>query len=225
MEQPNVVVVDGDGVLIEPEARDQLARVAGRPGCVRAVGMPDLHPGPGIPIGAVVALRSVDPALVGGDAGCGVRMVVHDRVKASGDALERRVLEGTSGPALPDVDLGAALDAIWQQGPSGLARVPGVPDDLAEAAAEIPPDPPVDRPVPEEMRVLADALGTIGGGNHFLELSKVGAIVDREAADRLRIGRGSWVVLAHSGSRGLGRVLALRWPSVTAETVPSSSAR
>ena len=221
MEQPNVVVVDGPGVLVEPEARDQLARVAGRPGCVRAVGMPDLHPGPGIPIGAVVALRSVDPALVGGDAGCGVRMVVHDRVKASGDALERRVLEGTSGPALPDVDLGAALDAIWRQGPSGLARISSVPDDLAEAAAEIPPDPPVDRPVPEEMRVLADALGTIGGGNHFLELSKVGAIVDREAADRLRIGRGSWVVLAHSGSRGLGRVLALRWPSVTPETAPA----
>lgn len=220
MEQPtNMVVVDGPGVVIEPDAIDQLSRVARFADCVRAVGMPDLHPGPGIPIGAVVALRTVDPSLVGGDAGCGVRMVVHDRIKASGDALERRILEATDGPALPDVDLEAALDAVWHHGPAGLAGIAGVPDDLAEIAATIPRDLPLDRPVPEEMRVLADAFGTIGGGNHFLELSKVGEIIDREAARRLNLGRGSYVVLAHSGSRGLGRILALRWPSVTTETV------
>lgn len=217
-QQTNMVVVDGPGVLIEPEARDQLARVAGFPGCVRAVGMPDLHPGPGIPIGAVVALRTVDPSLVGGDAGCGVRMVVHDRIKASGDALERRILEATDGPALPDVDLGAALERIWHHGPAGLADIDGVPDDLAEAAAAVPRLAPLALPLPEDMRVLAEALGTIGGGNHFLELSKVGRVVDREAADRLGLHRDSYVVLAHSGSRGLGRILALRWPSATEQT-------
>ncbi|MEQ1504951.1 MAG: RtcB family protein, partial [Myxococcota bacterium] len=98
-----VTVIEGPGVPIEPAAVDQLRRVGGMPGCVRAVGMPDLHPGPGIPIGAVVALRDVHPTLVGSDAGCGVRLVVHERIKAHGDALERRIRAATDEPPLDGV--------------------------------------------------------------------------------------------------------------------------
>ena len=50
-----IELVEGPGVHIEGDAVSQLHRVAGLPGCVRAVGMPDLHPGPGIPIGMVAA--------------------------------------------------------------------------------------------------------------------------------------------------------------------------
>ena len=126
-------LLGGAKVHFEAEALDQLATVSRLPRCVRAVGLPDLHPGPGIPIGAAFALDGeVRPLLVGGDAGCGVRLFAAPRVKASGDALERRVREATDGPALPEVDPGLALRAAWSQGPRGLATLPGVPESLAE---------------------------------------------------------------------------------------------
>src|SRR5688572_2533871 len=62
---PEVAVIEGPGVHIEADAVSQLRRIAGLPGCVRAVGMPDLHPGPGIPIGMATASTShVHPTLV-----------------------------------------------------------------------------------------------------------------------------------------------------------------
>src|SRR5262247_3768309 len=71
------VVLTGPGVWMESEATRQLAAVAELEGCVRVAGMPDLHPGRGFPVGAVVATRGVvHPHLVGGDAGCGARVVV-----------------------------------------------------------------------------------------------------------------------------------------------------
>lgn len=207
----NMVVMDGPGVLIEPAAVDQLARVAGLPGCRRAVGLPDLHPGPGLPIGAAAALDAIHPELVGSDAGCGVRLVVVDKFKTSGDALERRVRDATDGPPLPDLDPVEALAAIWRDGPAGLARVRGVPDDLAELAAVEVLDAPLNAPIPEGMAAVADTLGTIGGGNHFAELSEVTRVVDGLAASRIGLRRGGAVIVVHSGSRGLGRVLAGRF--------------
>lgn len=56
---PTPTVIRGEGVWIDPEALAQLAAVAALEGCVAAAGMPDLHPGRGLPIGAVVATRDV----------------------------------------------------------------------------------------------------------------------------------------------------------------------
>jgi release factor H-coupled RctB family protein len=253
----DLLVLDGEGVGIEPAAVDQLARLARTPGCVRAVGLPDLHPGPGVPIGAAVALDRVVPALVGSDAGCGVRLTVLDRFKAQGDALERRVREATDAPPLPDVDAEAALDAIWRRGPRALSGVAGVPEELADLAAAEPEDEVLAVPVPEALRVAAGALGSIGGGNHFAELSEVDRVVDAAAGQSIGLGRGARsdfgltpgtpgiaggarsgptapaedgrrhrrksggqdrhgaaVVLVHTGSRGLGALLADRWAAL-----------
>lgn len=211
MEHDNWVVVGGDGVLIEPEAVDQLARVAASPGCRCAVGLPDLHPGPGVPIGAAFEIDRVRPELVGSDAGCGVRLAIYERLKASGDALERRVREATDEAPLGEVDHEEALELVWERGPAGLASLAGVPEALAELAAREPELSPPGRPLPDEMRLCAQALGTIGGGNHFAELSLVGSVVDGAAASRLALQRGRAALVVHSGSRGLGRMLADRW--------------
>lgn len=209
-------LIAGPDVWIEGEALEQLARVARFPGCVRAVGLPDLHSGPGIPLGATFAFEDrLIPHLVGGDAGCGVRVVAVPRLKATGDQLERRVLAATEAPALPEVDPIWLLDAVWQKGPRGLLDVPGVPDSLAELAALEPelPDPSGTLQSSATPEVLGggEALGTIGGGNHFLEISRVAQVVDREQAARMGLARGEYAVVAHSGSRALGRHLALRW--------------
>jgi release factor H-coupled RctB family protein len=191
---------------METAALEQLARVASLPGCRCAVGMPDLHPGRGIPIGAAFAFAGVvHPALVGGDAGCGARVFGVAKAKHEGDALLRRVDEATVGPALPDVDPGALLAAVWRDGPRALAALDGVPDTLAELAADETDDLAPSGPPPAEPR-LGEQIGTVGGGNHFAEIARV----------RGR-GFGAVAVVVHTGSRGAGGLLAERWHAPLAD--------
>ncbi|MCA9709583.1 MAG: RtcB family protein [Myxococcales bacterium] len=210
---PEVAVIEGPGVHIEIEAVDQLRRVAGLPGCVRAVGMPDLHPGPGIPIGMATASTShVHPLLVGSDAGCGVTAVVARKTVAAGKWL-RRIEQATADPPSLPVDPVEALEAVWHHGPRGLAMLDGLDDDLAEWVGTVPWGEPLgpSGSIPEAFRQarFGEALGTTGGGNHFVELAKVERVFEAGALDGLT--RGASVVLAHSGSRGLGRAMVDRW--------------
>ncbi len=203
-------VLAGPDVWLEGAAVDQLARVACADGCVRAVGLPDLHPGPGTPIGASFAFRGIVwPSLVGGDAGCGVRLVGIPRIKAQGDALERRVRNELDTDPLDEVDPGALLAAVWARGARGLCEVAGVPDELAAFAAREEAQIGPVGPVPDA--VFGTQLGSVGGGNHFLELSRVRRVVDRDQAAAAGLRRGGFAVVAHSGSRGLGKHIASRW--------------
>jgi len=216
-------VLAGDGVPIESAALDQLRAVAALPGCMRAVGMPDLHPGRGIPVGAAFAFRGVlYPALVGGDAGCGVRFVHVRRPRYTGDALLRRVEAEFAGPALPDCDPTALAQAAWRSGPRGLLTVDDLPESLATVietlAPTVGPAPtaapePGEAPLPDPASAahFGRQLGTAGGGNHFAEIARISTVTDREAARRLGLSPGEVAVLTHSGSRHLGNVVAARW--------------
>ncbi|MEM9453868.1 MAG: RtcB family protein [Myxococcota bacterium] len=208
-----IEVIEGPGVHIEIEAVDQLRRVASLEGCVRAVGMPDLHPGPGIPIGMATASTShVHPILVGSDAGCGVTAVVARKTIASGKWLRRIERATTDPPPLP-VDPLEALEAVWHHGPRGLATLDGLPEELQQWVTTVPWGEPLGAsgPLPEALAEarFGEALGTTGGGNHFVELARVERVFEDDALAGLR--RGSMVVLAHSGSRGLGYALIQRW--------------
>lgn len=208
-----IQVIEGPGVHIEADAVSQLRRVAGLPGCVRAVGMPDLHPGPGIPIGMVTASTThVHPVLVGSDAGCGVTAVVARKLVAPGKQL-RRIDAATADPEPLPVDPIDALEAAWHGGPRGLAALPGMPEALREWVDTVTWGEPLgpSGPIPEVLREArhGEALGTTGGGNHFIELARVDQVVEEDALPGLD--RGAHVVLAHSGSRGLGYALILRW--------------
>lgn len=214
---PAVEVIEGPGVHIEAEAVSQLRRIAGLPGCVRAVGMPDLHPGPGVPIGMATASRShVHPTLVGSDAGCGVTAVVARKMVAAGKQL-RRIEQATAelrAPTLPDeVDPLEALQAAWHGGPRGLAALPGMSEALREWVDSVAWGEPLgdSGPLPPPLREArhGEALGTTGGGNHFIELARIDRVLEDDALPGLR--RGAHVVLAHSGSRGLGYALVQRW--------------
>jgi release factor H-coupled RctB family protein len=145
---------------------------------------------------------------------------VFERFKVAGDALERRVREATDQGPLPEVDSDQALEQIWRHGPRGLAAVAGVPDELAALAAAEPDDAPLQVAVPDPLRSASGTLGTIGGGNHFAELSEVAAVVDAAAARRIGLRRGAAVVLVHSGSRGLGAALAARWATLSGDPAP-----
>jgi release factor H-coupled RctB family protein len=204
----------GEDVWIEGAALAQFAQVAARKGCVRAAAMPDLHPGRGIPVGAAFAfVDGIHPALIGGDAGCGARVVVTSLEAAGGDALERRVRAALEEDPLDGVAAGELLAATWARGVRGLAELDGVPEPLAQLAER---DLGCDElPASGELapyRALGSAfIGTIGGGNHFAEIARVDEIRDEEGAERLGLARQRLVVVAHSGSRGLGGLLAERW--------------
>lgn len=208
-----VDVVAGPGVSIESEAVRQLQRVASLPGCVRTVGMPDLHPGPGIPIGMATASRShVHPRLVGSDAGCGVTAAIARKVVGPAKRLRRIERATAERPTLP-VDPLRALEAAWRGGPRGLAALDGMPEAFGAWVASVPwgQEHGDSGPLPDALRQVrfGHALGTTGGGNHFLELARIESVHEDGALDGLR--RGGFVVLAHSGSRGLGRALVERW--------------
>lgn len=198
---------------MESEATRQLAAVAQIEGCVHAAGMPDLHPGRGFPIGAAVATRGVvHPHLVGGDAGCGVRIAVTSVARISPDRLERRVRAAFEAALFDDADPDALFEAVWQHGARGLADQDGVPDDLRWLAAR---EPVLGGPASGDSTPyragFVSVLGTIGSGNHFAELARLGKVVDAEAADALGLARDAIVAIAHSGSRGLGAALHATW--------------
>ncbi|HLT39537.1 MAG TPA: RtcB family protein [Enhygromyxa sp.] len=210
-----------ESVWMEGDAISQLARAAAMPDCVAAVGMPDLHAGPGIPIGVALAFsETVHPHLVGGDAGCGARVITVGKLKVRGDQLERRVREHFARPILgelidvDELDPLELLEAVWRGGSRALARL-RVDDELAAFAEQEPEldGLPASPALPEFLAApeLADALGTIGGGNHFVELGQVGELVDKDAASAIGVDRRGYAILAHSGSRGLGRMLAAHW--------------
>lgn len=215
------ILVSGPKIPLEPKAIDQLERTARLGGCRHAVGMPDLHAGPGIPIGACFAFEHVRPALVGSDAGCGVRVVVV-KSKKRGDVLERRVREAFAQPLgiLQDDGLVVAQKA-WRSGPRGLASLTSLPESLRAWAAAQPTmdELPASGPLPDTL----SGLGTIGGGNHFAEISRVMSIEDAALAQSLGIDKDSTVVVVHSGSRGVGAQIQRQWGDVKIEGSDAAS--
>jgi release factor H-coupled RctB family protein len=206
------VWMEGDGVA-------QFAKTARLPGCVRAVGMPDLHVGKG-PVGAVFATRArVYPHLLGGDVGCGVRVFATNEDAKNRDAIERRVRKAWDEDPLEACEGEALFEAAFQKGVRGLADLEGAPDALrALARAEEPADSPAWAGDTRSLGSGYEAtLGTIGGGNHFVEIGRVDEVRDAARAATLGLQKGCLVVIAHSGSRGLGTALSRRYGNATLE--------
>src|ERR1700727_2364989 len=102
-------IIARDDVWMDGEGVEQLGRVAALPGCVRAVGMPDLHAGP---VGAVFAFADrVPPELIGGEGGCGARVTAALAGRMSLDAIERRVEAALDDDPLAACDGRALFDA------------------------------------------------------------------------------------------------------------------
>jgi tRNA-splicing ligase RtcB len=217
-------LVYADDALFEAirddQALVQVCNVATLPGIVGAsLAMPDIHWGYGFPIGGVAAFDEEDgvvsPGGVGFDISCGVRLlrtalpveeVRDDRhLPALVEVLFRSIPSGvgaTVGRRLNRRELKKVmtLGAGW-----AVKEGFGTPADL-ERLEERGCMPGAD-PAEVSDRAIergAAQLGTLGSGNHFLELQKVDGIYDAEAARALGLVEGHAVVSIHTGSRGLG---------------------
>jgi len=205
----NTKIIATPEVWMEGDALLQLNTVASNEDCERAVGMPDLHPGPGIPIGAAFAFRStIHPRLVGSDAGCGALVVALGKVKLTSN-LERRIRAEFDQAPIPGHDSQEICREVWKHGPKALAGfdISDTTTYLGETLSEDELMPSGDLP----SALYGAALGTIGGGNHFAEIGKVKTVVDKHAAESLGLRQNSLVLLCHSGSRGLGKALSDKW--------------
>jgi len=198
---------------------EQAINVAFLPGIVgRSLAMPDIHQGYGFPIGGVAATDArtgvVSPGGVGFDINCGVRLLatsldrdaVAPRIKELVDQLFRDVPCGAGRRGEIQVkpgELGPVLTrgARWVVEDRGL----GLADDLEHseeggALAGAEPDA-----VSQHARKRgAPQIGSLGSGNHFLEVQYVERLFDEAAAAALGLRAGQMVVLIHTGSRGFG---------------------
>lgn len=201
------------------QALDQVVNVAALPGIVGAsYAMPDVHWGYGFPIGGVAATDTaaggvVSPGGVGFDISCGVRLLaaqcerheLGDRVSSLLDELGRRTPRGAGRGAVWRVDRAELHEILARGSPYAVERGHGVDRDLARCEDEgVLPGA-----APEEVsdRALHRGLGqvgSLGSGNHFLEVQTVDTVYDEPTARAMGLRPRQVCVMIHCGSRGLG---------------------
>ncbi len=203
----------------EEQSLEQVANVAFLPGIVgRSMAMPDIHWGYGFPIGGVAATRVSDgvvsPGGVGYDINCGVRLLrtnlnedqVKPKIKELINSLFANVPSGLGSEGkirVGDKEMNELLTdgAHW-----AVKRGFGLPEDL-EVTEETGRMKGAD---PEKVSARAKKRGapqsgTLGSGNHFLEVQVLREIYDEASAKAMGIDRiGQVLLLIHTGSRGLG---------------------
>ncbi|MBN2542394.1 RtcB family protein [bacterium] len=204
--------------IIRDEAFKQVANVAHLPGIVKySMAMPDIHWGYGLPIGGVAPIKVsggvVSPGGVGSDINCGVRLIRTD-IKYKSIANK----------------IGDLIDGIFKNIPCGIGstgkiklsqkELPKVLINGAKWAVDNGYGWLDDLEYCEEGGMLSGAnpdalsnrakfrgleqLGTLGAGNHFLEIQRVEKVFDNKAAESMGLFEGQLTVMVHTGSRGLG---------------------
>lgn len=206
------------GDALTDKSVEQLINTATLPGIVKyAIAMPDIHQGYGAPVGGVFATATRDgvisPGAVGYDINCGVRVLASqinaDEIRPQLQALASELYRncpsgvGVSGSvnlSYDDLDeiLNRGADWTLERGYAMLEDLPHTEEygriPYANAAM-----------VSQKARERGiDQLGTLGAGNHFIEVDRIAKIYDNEAARVLDLFENQVVVQIHCGSRGLG---------------------
>jgi tRNA-splicing ligase RtcB len=216
-------IIYADANLIDDikadQAPEQVANVATLPGIVgQSLAMPDIHWGYGFPIGGVAAFTLADgvvsPGGVGYDINCGVRLL---RTRLMREDLKPQLLERLVRAIYDNVPSG-----VGSKGKIRISRheVAQVLTHGARWAVDSGYGTEEDLEYTEEHGQMAGAdlagvseralergmpqLGTLGAGNHFLEIQEVTEVYDAKAAATLGISLGQITVMIHTGSRGLG---------------------
>lgn len=220
--------------IVGDRSLDQIVNVATLPGVVEAVyAMPDVHEGYGFPVGGVAAMRMADgvisPGGVGYDINCGVRLLASDlqaddlrpRLESLVHDLSRSIPSGTGrGGALDlsDAELGRLLaEGCRYLVERGFASSGDI--DAIEAGGSLPMADPA--AVSDRARHRGrDQVGSIGSGNHFVEVQTVDEVFDPSAAEAFGLRRGQLTVLIHTGSRGLGHQVCTDYVRLMDQVMP-----
>ncbi|HPZ09576.1 MAG TPA: RtcB family protein [Candidatus Eremiobacteraeota bacterium] len=204
--------------IVSDQAPEQVANVAFLPGIVRnSLAMPDIHWGYGFPIGGVAAtdVRSgvISPGGIGFDINCGVRLLRTDliaedikpRMADIVEALFNNIPTGVGKGGKLKVDHKELSSVILKGARWAVEHGYGTKEDLelTEAGGAMEGANP-DEVSEKAIKRSRDQLGTLGSGNHFLEVQVVEEVYYPEAADIFGIFPGGITVMIHTGSRGFG---------------------
>ncbi|HET8976278.1 MAG TPA: RtcB family protein [Solirubrobacterales bacterium] len=205
--------------ILGDRSLEQLQNVATLPGVTDAVlAMPDVHQGYGFPVGGVAAMETPDgvisPGGVGYDINCGVRLLalpVTDAELGGRRAdlvhqISRAVPAGMGKSGALSLD-DAELDHVLVEGARAVVERHGLGTaadlERTESGGRLEGADPSQ--VSERARVRGGSqLGTMGAGNHFIEVQRVDRVLDPAAAEAFGLRMGQVTVLIHSGSRGFG---------------------
>ena len=206
------------GDILRDRAPEQVANVGCLPGIVGAsLAMPDIHWGYGFPIGGVAAFDYQDgvvsPGGVGYDINCGVRLMrtdvqhdqARDRIRDLISRLYRKIPSGVGASGSVTLSKQSERQVLIRGAHWAVENGFGIPEDveyIEENGCMSNADPStVSRRALERGR---PQLGTLGSGNHFIEIGYVETIYDRISAEAMDITEVTVTVSIHSGSRGLG---------------------
>lgn len=184
-----VSIIASERLWLEDAAVQQTKTTAQLDGMVRVVGLPDLHPGRGYPVGAAFfSVGRFYPALVGNDIGCGMALWQTDILagKARLDKMDKQLA------SLDDVIGADEWDALLRRDPALQAAIDCVAAALRAAGLD---------------EAHLRSLGTIGRGNHFAELQAMDQVRDAEQLAAAGLAPKCLQLLVHSGSRGLGQAV------------------
>ncbi|WP_224268771.1 RtcB family protein [Haloprofundus salinisoli] len=199
----------------------QLKNATHLPGMTEhALCMPDGHQGYGFPVGGVGATDAengcISPGAVGYDINCGVRMMrtnlsyddLQGREEELVDELFRAIPSGLGGGGVVESDIDT-VDAVLERGVDwALEAGYAVEDDLLHCEDEgRRPDADPDAVSEKAKNRGRKQLGSLGSGNHFLEVQRVTDVFREGVADAYGLSEDQIVVLIHCGSRGLGHQL------------------
>ncbi len=214
---------------------DQIRNVASLPGIVRAAwAMPDAHWGYGFPIGGVAAFDPeaggvISAGGVGFDISCGVRALrtglsaaeVTARRDQLAEALFHAVPAGVGSTGNVRMD-DARMKAMLRGGAAWAVRQGyGSAEDLARVESHgVVEEAAPDAVSEQARRRQLEEMGTLGSGNHYLEVQVVAEIHDKETASAYGLHAGEVVVSLHCGSRGLGHQVATEYARRMATAAP-----
>lgn len=219
MRVPGRIYLDPEGIKnLEKGAMDQVANVASLPGIQKfSIGLPDIHFGYGFSIGGVAAFSArngvISPGGVGFDINCGVRMLrtnltaseVQPRIKDVVNTLFKNVPSGVGSKGqirLKEGEIDEVLDngARWavENGYGWESDLEFLEEEgcMEDADSSKVSDKAKKRGIPQ--------LGSLGSGNHFLEVQRMDEIFDEQVAQAYGLEKDQVTVLIHSGSRGCG---------------------
>ncbi len=224
MNVPGIVFANDKllSLLQKDRTLQQLKNVASLPGIVRAAYlMPDGHEGYGFPIGGVAAFREEDgiisPGGVGYDINCGVRVVKtnlkYEEVKPKLKELVNEIFKncpsgvGSKGKLrLSNSELAEVLAMGVDWAVENGYGWESDPQHIEENGHMEGADP--ERVSPAAYKRGRPQLGTVGSGNHFIEIQEVKEILNPDVAQKFGLFEGQMIIMLHMGSRGLGHQVA-----------------
>jgi tRNA-splicing ligase RtcB len=222
------VIYGTEGLVrdMDEKVREQITNVAVLPGIVGAAyAMPDAHWGYGFPIGGVAAFDPAEGGVisaggVGFDVSCGVR-TLHTGLKVAdveaakellADALFRTVPAGLGSKGKLHLDTAAMRQMLRGGARWAVEQGYGAPGDLdfvEEGGCMAGADP--DEVSEQAIKRQQDEMGTLGSGNHYLEVQRVAEVYDEPTARIFGLAPDDAVVSIHCGSRGLGHQIGTEY--------------